>query len=113
MGTKARRYNKYGAKKTHIDGICFDSKKEAKRYLELKDRLHAKDISDLKLQPRYDIIVNDTKIAYYKADFQYKDKDNQLIVEDVKGMKKGPAWAMFRLKKKLVEAIHNVEITVV
>ncbi|MDD3747626.1 MAG: DUF1064 domain-containing protein, partial [Anaerostipes sp.] len=45
------RYSKYGARKTVIDGITFDSKREAKRYQELKLLEQAGEISYLELQP--------------------------------------------------------------
>jgi dsDNA-binding SOS-regulon protein len=44
------KYNKYLNKKTEIDGITFASKKEAKRYSELKLLEKAKKIEDLQLQ---------------------------------------------------------------
>ena len=46
-------YNKYSNKKVTIDGFKFDSKKEAKRYSELKLLLRANKITDLILQPKY------------------------------------------------------------
>ena len=45
--------NKYGARKTVIDGITFDSKREAIRYQELKLLERAGEIKDLELQPKY------------------------------------------------------------
>lgn len=101
--------NKYGAKKTVVDGITFDSKKEANRYRELSILNNAGEIALLELQPRYDIIVNGKRIGFYKADFRYRI-GQRIIVEDVKGCKKGCAYQMFRLKKKLVEAIYGLEI---
>ena len=115
--------SKYKAVKTTIDGITFDSKKEAKRYTELKLLEKAGHITHLELQPEYQITINGAKICKYKADFRYftvrqenneqyynskgewqtptmtGDKEGQ-IVEDVKGFK----TPIYRLKKKLVEA---------
>ena len=115
--------SKYKAVKTTIDGITFDSKKEAKRYTELKLLEKSGMITHLELQPTYDITINGAKICKYKADFRYftvrqenneqcynskgewqtptmtGDKEGQ-IVEDVKGFK----TPIYRLKKKLVEA---------
>ena len=117
--------NKYKAVKTTIDGITFDSKKEAKRYTELKLLEKAGHITHLELQPEYQITINGAKICKYKADFRYftvrqenneqyynskgewqtptmtGDKEGQ-IVEDVKGYK----TPIYRLKKKLVEACY-------
>ena len=117
--------SKYKAVKTTIDGITFDSKKEAKRYTELKLLEKAGHITHLELQPEYQITINGAKICKYKADFRYftvrqenneqyynskgewqtptmtGDKEGQ-IVEDVKGYK----TPIYRLKKKLVEACY-------
>jgi hypothetical protein len=100
------RRSKYGAVKTVVDGVTFDSKAEAKRYGELKLLQAAGEIKGLELQPRYDITINDKFCAFYKADFRYI-RDSAMVVEDVKGMK----TPVYNLKKKLVEALYpHVEI---
>ena len=96
--------SKYRAVKTTIDGIKFDSKKEAKRYQELKLLERAGAIKALELQPRF--ILQDKfrlkgethrKIEYI-ADFKYFDVDKKAwIVEDVKGIKTD----VYKLKKKI------------
>lgn len=48
--------NKYNAKKVEIDGITFDSKKEAARYCDLKLMQRAGEIRDLQLQVEYELI---------------------------------------------------------
>lgn len=101
--------SKYRAIKTEVDGIMFDSKKEANRYVELKEKLDAGIIQDLKLQPKFDCVINGNKVCTYKADFEYLLVDEigpqgqigHYIVEDVKGFK----TSTYRLKKKLVEAL--------
>ena len=117
--------NKYKAVKTTIDGITFDSKREAKRYTELKILEKSGHITHLELQPVYQITVNGVDICKYKADFRYftvraesnersynskgewqtptktGDKEGQ-VVEDSKGFK----TPIYRLKKKLVEALY-------
>ena len=103
------RRNKYGAKKTTVFGITFHSKKEANRYLFLKSMFDAKKISNLELQPRFDIHVSGKYIAFYKADFRYS-YNGKTIIEDVKGGK-ATQTSTYRLKKKLVEAIHGIKIT--
>lgn len=87
---------KYGNKKVIIDGIQFDSKKEGKRYLELKLLLKAKKIKDLELQPKFELqpMFKKNGKTYrkinYIADFKYFDiEDNKIIVEDVKRFKNG------------------------
>lgn len=106
--------NKFGAKKTTINGIEFDSKKEAVYYSGLQTlRLAQHDnnrVVDIELQPRYDIVINDKKIGFYKADFKVTYADKRIEIIDVKGLKKGSAYQLFRLKKKLVEALYNIEI---
>lgn len=100
--------NKYGAKKTTVNNIMFDSKKEAARYGELKLQQHCRLISKLQIQPRFDIKIGSKYIAFYKADFRYI-KDGSEIIEDVKSKitAKNP---VYRLKKKLVEALYNITI---
>ena len=93
--------NKYRAVKTEVDGIVFDSKREAARYMELMLLERAGEISHLELQPVYECVVNGKKICTYRADFRYFTKLGN-IVEDVKGVK----TPIYRLKKKLVEALY-------
>lgn len=108
--TKSTPRNKFGAKRTEYNGRTYDSKKEAARAAELDRLRKAGEIKKIEYQPRYDIIVNDKKIAYYKADFRITYADGRIVVEDVKGYKKGAAYSVFRLKKKLVEALYDIEI---
>lgn len=95
---------KYRAKKTEIDGIKFDSKKEAKRYIALKELEKKGNIEKLTLQPRFLLQEGFRKNgkAYrkieYVADFMYR-QDGKLIVEDVKGIKTD----VYKLKQKLFE----------
>lgn len=97
--------NKYRAIRTEVDGIMFASKKEAMRYKELKFLLQEQRISDLVLQPKFPIEVNGKKICTYIADFIYNE-DGIQVVEDVKGVK----TSVYRIKKKLTEAIYNITI---
>ena len=99
--------NKYHAKKQTVDGITFDSGKEASRYCELKLRQRDKNnpITDLKLQVPFVCEVNHRKICTYKADFVYKE-GGRAIVEDTKGYRTD----VYKLKKKLVEALYGIEI---
>lgn len=101
-----RSRNKYGNKKTVIDGITFDSAKEARRYSELKLMQRAGAISDLKIQPRFELIPSFKKNGKafrkteYVADFSYMENGIE-IVEDVKSeiTRKDPTY---RLKRKLL-----------
>ena len=96
---------KYRAKRTKLDGITFDSTREAEHYCELKLEQRAGSISDLELQPEFVITVNGKRIGVYRADFQYV-RDGVTVIEDVKGVR----TPVYRLKKKLVEALHSVTI---
>lgn len=99
--------SKYGAQKTTVDGIEFDSKAEARRYGELRLLERAGKIKNLERQVRYDLEVNGVKIGFYKADFRYWDQaSSQQVVEDVKGMR----TPVFAIKAKLMKALHRVEI---
>ena len=106
--------NKYSAVRTAVDGVTFASKAEALRYWQLKLLKGARAITDLELQPRFDLFVqraNSNKhinCGFYKADFAYV-QDGKRIVEDVKG-RDTPLSA---LKRKLVFAIYGVEIQLV
>lgn len=113
-----RYYNnsktKYKSKKTIIDGITFDSKKEAKRYSELKLLLKSGQITDLELQKEFILLPSrkgengkvKERSVKYKADFVYRDKNGKQIVEDTKGFK----TAEYIIKRKLMLYIHNIEI---
>jgi len=103
-----RKKNKYRNVKVEVDGIKFHSIKESNRYIELQLMQRAGVISGLELQPRFDIIVEGIFICFYKADFRYFDneKNGAVRVEDVKGMR----TPVYRLKKKLVEALYGIEI---
>lgn len=104
---KARR-SKYGAVKTTVRGVVFDSAKESRRYEELCILQQAGDIRGLALQPKFPFYVNDKPIFVYKADFCYIDNaTGQHVVEDVKGFK----TPVYRLKKKLIEAQRGIKIT--
>ena len=96
--------HKYNAKKTAVDGITFDSRKEATRYRELKALERVGKIDRLELQPRF-VLMDGFRYEgkairkiEYVADFLYRDLSTcELIVEDVKGVKTD----VYKLKKKL------------
>lgn len=94
--------SKYHAKKTTVDGITFDSRREADRYLVLKSMEEDGAIEDLRRQVRYELVpAFDVDGKHYRpvsyvADFVYVE-DGKEVVEDVKGM----ATDVYRLKSKL------------
>lgn len=109
MNLKPKR-PKYGNKKVEIDSITFDSKKEAKRYSELKLLEKAKVISDLRLQVPFELIPSQTggirteRNMTYFADFVYTENGKQ-VIEDAKGVKSKD----YIIKRKLMK-LHGNEI---
>ena len=112
--------SKYRNKKVLVDGVAFDSKKEAKRYRELKLMEDAGMISRLERQVKFDLLPNqkdpDGKVierkVQYIADFVY-EKNGKIIVEDVKGYRDGGAYRVFVIKRKLMLyrfGLHVIEI---
>lgn len=96
--------SKYHARKTVVDGITFDSRREAKRYGELKLLERAGVIRDLKRQVRYELIPafnvggKHYRPTSYVADFVYTDTATGAeVVEDCKGYRTD----VYRLKAKL------------
>lgn len=119
---------KYGNKKVIYDGIKFDSKKEARRYSELKLMEKAGVIDHLELQKSFVLIPAQYEYfprfgkngkmlkagkkcveqsCKYKADFYYHDKENKCwVVEDTKGMRTKD----YIIKRKLMLHLYGVKI---
>lgn len=93
--------SKYGAIKTTVDNVVFASKKEAKRYSELRLLERAGQINNLELQPKFPLIVNGVKVCDYLGDFAFFE-NNKRVIEDVKGMK----TPVYRLKRKILLALN-------
>lgn len=108
----APKKNKFGAVKETVDGITFDSKREAQVWCELKLRMRAGEIEKLDRQIPFFLTVNAIQIARYTADFQYYDKmASAWRVVDVKS----PTTAKkrdFVLIRKLMRACHGIEVEV-
>lgn len=122
------RRNKYGARKTLVDGIMFDSKREADRYRQLKLLLDRGEISNLEMQVKYELIPAQYEVTErygkrgqrlkdgrkllekpvtYIADFVYYDlPSGEVVVEDCKGMRD----QKYRIKKKLMLWVHGIRI---
>ena len=107
-----KRKTKYGANKALYDGIKFDSKKEAKRYSELKILEKSNKIKSLKLQvpfelqPKFKFMGKTIRAINYVADFVYEDEKGNMIVEDSKGFR----TPIYKLKKKMFEYKYKIEI---
>ena len=97
--------SKYNDRKTVVDGITFDSKKEARRYEELKLQEKVEVISHLKLQPKFRLLDGfkhngeTIRPINYFADFSYIDAEGNEVVEDVKS--KATKTPVYSIKKKL------------
>ncbi len=102
--------NKYRAIPTTVDGIRFHSKKEARRYSELKLLEKAGKIRNLSLQPEFPchVVGQEVPIGVYRGDFSYNETapGSRFIIEDVKGVK----TPLYRWKKKHVQAEYRIEI---
>ena len=123
-----QRQSKYGAEKTVVDGMTFDSRKEANRWCELRLLERAGEIKNLRRQVDYVLIPEKRefptigkrgdvkegrviqKAVKYRADFVYESKGGKTIVEDVKGYKGGGAYAVFAIKKKLMREVFGIEV---
>ena len=104
---REKKKSKYHSKKVVLDGIEFDSKKEADRYVQLLLMQRGGDIVGLKVHPRFELAINHMKICAYEADFSYFDKRClKQIVEDTKGYR----TRAYRIKKKLMLAIHGIDV---
>ena len=105
------KQNKYGNEKTVVDGITFDSRKEASRYQELKMLEKAGEIVGLNRQLRIELIPKTRlyRACYYVADFVYFDKkEKKTVYEDVKGGKY--RTKEYLIKRKLLYWRHGIEI---
>jgi hypothetical protein len=112
--TKSSKFNNV---KSEIDGHTFDSNKEAEFYGSLKIKKSAGLIKDFSMQVQYDILVNNIHIAYYYLDFKIENNDGSFEYIDIKGKDKKSnkfiKTGVFALKKRLVEAIYHIKITMV
>lgn len=129
-GIEPIRANKFHARKCTVEGIRFDSTHEARRYSELRLLERGGQIRDLSVQPEYPIIVVPVRlrlcldqqwrfkpdpeqvpiqVGRYRADFRYVDLGTgQLVIEDAK--RPATRTTAYRLRKRLVEAIHGITI---
>jgi hypothetical protein len=108
-GGKRRRGNKFGAIPTQRDGIWFASGLEADGYSELKLREKAGEITDLELQVKYELTVNDVWVKTYTADYRYRlVADGTIVVSDAKGYKPRE-WGVI---KRLMKACYGIDVKI-
>lgn len=110
---RAPKANKFAAERVTVNGITFDSKREAKRYGELLLLQRAGHIADLKLQVPITLMGRDGpltgisgRILTYRADFTYLDvTTGKTIIEDSKGF----PTKDYKLKRSILAA-QGVEV---
>jgi hypothetical protein len=103
--TKQTKANKYKNQEIEIDGIKFKSKKESRRYVELRMLQKAGEITDLRLQVPYELNEGGAFSYKYLADFVYI-RGGKEVVEDAKGYR----TKEYKKKKRLMKKVHNIEI---
>lgn len=102
-----QKSQKYSAERVEVDGITFDSKKEMRRWLDLRTLERAGAISNLQRQVRFfltgqyaPLVSEKGRRLSYIADFVYLDGNRQ-IIEDAKGF----ATPEYKLKKAIMRAM--------
>lgn len=100
--------NKYNAKKITVDGLTFDSKREAQRWMQLKLLERGGAIKELERQVEYELIPKQEgeRAVKYIADFRYIDHDGKTVVEDTKGV----MTPVYILKRKLMLWVHGIRV---
>lgn len=116
--------SKYNSRKVTVDGIEFDSKKEARRFRELSLLENAGQITNLQRQVKFVLIpaqyepdtvgtrggIKRGKLlereCAYVADFVYSFPDGSWVVEDTKGYKTKD----YIIKRKLMLHVHGIKI---
>lgn len=97
--------SKYGNKRVEFEGINFASKKECRVYIALRMRLRAGEISDLRLQVKYELNPGGTYSFKYLADFVFIE-NGEIKVADAKGYR----TKVYLKKKKLMLKVYGIEI---
>ncbi len=111
--------NKYQAHAVRVDGILFDSQREAARYQELKVLAAAGLIASIEIHPGFPLIVKELHrvdgpeilhtVGMFHADFRYRDlRLGVWVVEDVKSQP--TKTEAYKLRKRIVEAVHGITI---
>lgn len=106
--TVAKR-SKYGNRKVAVDGVVFDSAKEAAHYGALMALQATGEVLAVERQVSYDLSVNGVVVCRYVADFRVTWRDGSVTVEDVKSAATRKNRA-YRIKAKLLAACHGITI---
>lgn len=95
--------NKFGAVKTVVDGITFDSRHEAEVYTNLRAQQAAGQITELKTHVPLQMQVAGVHIGTLVVDFVFTTPKGKKY-QDAKGYRKGSAYQLFKLKAKIIAA---------
>lgn len=98
--------SKFGNKVTEYKGVKYHSKKEAHYAMMLDALIKRGEVLSWQGQVSFPIVIGEAKICTYICDFVVEYSDGRQEVVDVKGFKTD----IYRLKKKLVEALFDVRI---
>lgn len=105
---KEKKKSKYGNSKTEVDGIIIDSKREAKRWKELRLMLKKGIIGMLARQVEFELNPGGTHSLIYKADATYMIMETgERVVEDAKGIR----TKEYLKKKSLMQKVHGIKIS--
>ena len=105
----SKQLSKYGNKKTEYLGDIYDSKKEADFAKQLDLMKHAKGrdrVLRYYRQIPYKLEVNGQLICTYILDFLVEYFDGRKEFIDVKGVRTD----IYKIKKKLLKALYNIDI---
>ena len=101
--------NKYHARKTKVDGIVFDSKREAEVYRDLKLQKKAGFVKDFQRQVTFHLIRPPHGVKYV-ADFLVTKPDGKQEVWEVKGFETD----VFKIKAKFFRKLFpNIPLIIV
>lgn len=120
---KPKKGNKLHAEKVDLtmpDGTLmhFDSKREARRYMDLWLMQRAGEISGLRTQVKYELIPKQVhkdgtkeKGIEYVADFVY-EQGGETVVEDSKGLRDtgNASYRLFVMKRKMMLYFHGITV---
>lgn len=109
MGGKPSKRRKFGNKIVETEDGRFDSKSEYRRWDYLQTLENAGEIAGLRRQIPFELRVNGMLVCKYVADFVYIDGKGETVVEDVKGV----VTREFRIKQKLMRALHGIDVKIV
>lgn len=107
---KKDKPSKYKNKRIQYNGVWYQSKKEAKYAINLDWKIKSGEIIRWERQVKFSIDVQSIHICNYYADFKVFYHGLNVRYIDCKGYKKGVAYSIFELKKKLVKACHGIDI---